>query len=115
MKAYFFDIVDYHDTANIVKNNPIQYEINRIIFMVLTIILSIVSLVIYFRNIIKFDSISIISHLLMISYLLIIGGVTYTHISSFNAIRPLYLGNVYIIQSLFIIFNMYRVKDNILK
>ena len=51
----------------------------------------------------------------MISYLLIIGGVTYTHISSFNAIRPLYLGNVYIIQSLFIIFNMYRIKDNILK
>jgi hypothetical protein len=115
MKAYFFDIVDYHDTANIVKNNPIQYEINRIIFMVLTIILSIVSLVIYFRNILKLDSISIINHLLMISYLLIIGGVTYTHISSFNAIRPLYLGNVYIIQSLFIIFNMYRVKDNIFK
>ena len=111
INTYYFAYIDYHDTANIVKKNPIKYEIIRIIYMVLTIVLSIVSLFIYIKNIKKFDSISIISHILIISYLLIIGGVAYTHISSFNAIRPLYLGNIYIIQSIFIIFNMYRIKD----
>ena len=111
INAYYFEYSDYHDTANIVKNNPIQYEIIRIIYMVLTIVLSIISLFLYFKNIKKFDAISIISHILMVSYLLIIGGVAYTHITSFNSIRPLYLGNVYIIQSIFIILNMYRIKD----
>ena len=111
IKAYYFEIEDYHDTANIVKDNPIQYEIIRIIYVVLTIVLSLVSLFMYLKNIKKFDNISIISHLLFISYMLIIGGVSYTHISSFNAIRPLYLGNIYIIQSIFIVLNIYRIKD----
>lgn len=111
INAYYFEIEDYHDTANIVKDNPIQYEIIRIIYEILTIVLSLVSLFIYFKNIKKFDSISIISHLLIISYMLIIGGVAYTHISSFNAIRPLYLGNVYIIQTIFVLLNIYRIKD----
>lgn len=113
INAYYFEYSDYHDTVSIVKNNPIQYEIIRIIYEILTIVLSIVSLFLYFKNIKKFDHISILSHLLLICYMLIVGGVAYTHISSFNAIRPLYLGNVYIIQSIFIILNMYRLKEKI--
>ena len=113
INAYYFEYIDYHDTVSIVKKNPLQYEIIRIMYEILTIVLSIVSLIIYIKNLKKFDHISIISHLLMVCYMLIIGGVAYTHISSFNAIRPLYLGNVYIIQSIFIILNMYRLKDKI--
>lgn len=111
--AYYFEYINYHDTVSIVKKNPLKYEIIRIIYEILTIVLSVVSLIIYIKNIKKFDHISIISHLLIVCYMLIIGGVAYTHISSFNAIRPLYLGNVYIIQSIFIILNMYRLKDKI--
>ena len=55
----------------------------------------------------------ILRHLLIICYMLIIGGVAYTHISSFNAIRPLYLANVYMILSIFIMLNMYRIEDKI--
>ena len=110
INAYYFAYKDYHDTVSIVKKNPIKYEIIRITYEVLTIILSFVSLFIYIKNIKKFDNISIISHLLIISYMLIIGGVAYTHISSFNSIRPLYLANIYIIQSIFIMINMYRLK-----
>ena len=112
INAYYFEYIDYHDTVSIVKKNPLKYEIIRIIYEILTIVLSVVSLIIYIKNIKKFDHISIISHLLMVCYMLIIGGVAYTHISSFNAIRPLYLGNVYIIQSIFIMLNLYRLKHN---
>ena len=108
--AYYFEYYDYHDTVSIVEKNPIQYEIIRVIYELITIVFSVFSIFLYIKNIKKFDNISIISHLLLISYLLIVGGVAYTHISSFNAIRPLYLGNVYIIQSIFIILNMYRIK-----
>ena len=107
--AYFFAYKDYHDTVSIVKKNSLKYEIIRVIYEVLTIILSIVCIGIYIKNIKKFDYISIISHLLIICYMLIVGGVAYTHISSFNAIRPLYLANVYIMQSIFIMLNMYRI------
>jgi len=115
INAYYFEYIDYHDTVSIVKNNPLKYEVIRIIYELTTIILSVISLVIYIKNIKKIDSISIINHLLIISYMLIIGGVAYTHISSFNAIRPLYLANIYMIQSIFIILNMYRLKDKITK
>ena len=108
--AYYFAYGDYHDTINIVKKNPIKYERIRIIYEWLTIVLSIVALLIYFKNILKFDSFSIISHILIICYGLIIGGVAYTHTTAFHAIRPLYLGNVYILQSIFILINLYRIK-----
>ena len=110
INAYFFEYINYHDTVSIVKKNPLQYEIIRIIYEILTIVLSVISLFIYIKNIKKFDSVNIINHLLLVSYLLIIGGVAYTHISSFNAIRPLYLGNVYIIQNIFILLNLSRIK-----
>lgn len=113
INAYFFAYKDYHDTVSIVKKNPLKYEIIRTIYEILTIILSIICLGIYIKNIKKFDYISILSHLLIICYMLIIGGVAYTHISSFNAIRPLYLANIYMIQSIFIMLNMYRIEDKI--
>ena len=108
--AYYFKYTNYHYTVDIVKHNKIQYEIIRLVYKWLTIIFSIISLFIYFKNIRKLDTISIISHVLLVSYLLIIGGVVYTHITSFHAIRPLYLGNIYIIQNIFILLNMYRLK-----
>lgn len=110
--AYQVVYIDYHHTVDIVKRNPLQYELIRIIYYSLTIVFSIVSLLIYLKNILKWDFISIISHILIICYLLIIGGVAYTHTTSFHAIRPLYLGNVYIIQSIFILLNLYRLKDS---
>ena len=108
--AYYFKYTNYHYTVDIVKHNKIQYEIIRLVYKWLTIIFSIISLFIYFKNVRKLDTISIISHVLLVSYLLIIGGVVYTHITSFHAIRPLYLGNIYIIQNIFILLNMYRLK-----
>lgn len=112
--AYFFAYNDYHHTVNIVDKNPIQYEIIRNIYKYVSIVLSLIALIVYFRYIFKFDNISIISHILIISYLLIIGGVAYTHTTSFHAIRPIYLGNAYILQTIFILLNVYRLL-NIIK
>ena len=106
-----FDYADYHNTINIVKNNGIVYEEIRLIYKYFTIIFSIIALIIYFKNILKFDNMSITCHILLVMYLLIIGGVTYTHITSFHAVRPLYLGNIYLIQTIFILLNIYRLKD----
>lgn len=112
VKAYYLDYIDYHNTINITKSNPIKYEIIRLFYKYFTIIFSIIALIIYFMNILKFDKVSIISHLLIVMYGLIIGGVTYTHTTSFHAIRPLYLGNIYLIQSIFILINISRIDPN---
>ena len=108
LKTYYFSYNDYHYTINIVDKNPIKYEIIRVIYECFTILLSIISLIIYFKNILKFDRISILSHILVISYCLILGGIVYTHTTSFHSIRPLYFGNIYIIQSIFILINLGR-------
>ena len=110
IKAYNFVYVDYHHTVNIVKINSFIYELFRIIYFAFTTLFSIIALFIYAKNINKLDSINIFSSILMICYLLIIFGVTYTHITSFHAVRPIYLGNVYIIQNIFILINLYRIK-----
>lgn len=110
LKTYYFNYYDYHHTVNIVKKNPLKYEIIRQFYKWFTIVFSILAILIYFKNIKKFDEISIVSHILMVCYLLIVGGVAYTHTTAFHAIRPLYLGNVYILQSIFIGVNLYRLK-----
>ena len=115
VNSYYFKYADYHHTVDIVKKNKFIYEFIRIIYYSLTIVLGILSLFLYFKNIKKFDSINILNHVLLICYLLIIGGVTYTHVTSFHAIRPLYLGNIYIIQTIFILLNIYRMKDYLKK
>ena len=107
-KAYYFRYDNYHNTANIVKKNGFIYEMIRILYYSLTIVFGIIAILLYLNNIKKFDYISILSHLLLICYLLIIGGTVYTHVTSFDAIRPLYLGNIYIIQTIFILLNLYR-------
>lgn len=108
--AYYFSFDDYHHTVDIVKINPTKYEIIRQIYKWFTIIFSIIALLIYLKNILKFDKINILSHILVVCYCLIIGGVAYTHTTSFHAIRPIYLGNVYILQNIFILINLYRLK-----
>ena len=110
--AYAITYMDYRHTDEITDNNPLKYEIIRIIYKYLTIIFSLVSLVIYFINIKKFDTLGIIINILLLSYFIIISGVVYTDVSAYHAIRYMYLGNIYIIQELFIILNLYRYYDN---
>ena len=57
--------------------------------------------------------------LILISYLVITMGVTYTHITGFYAIRYFYLGPVYLLQNIFIILTLEgidyeRIKTNYL-
>ena len=108
VNAYYFNYEDYHDTVSIVKNNSTKYEIFRLLYKYFTVIFSVVALIIYFKNIKKLDKLNLISHILLMCYLLILGGVVYTHTTSFHAIRPLYLGNIYIIQDLFILVQLCR-------
>ena len=114
VNAYLVIYRDYPGTDQMVKYNPLKYEIIRLIYKYLTIILSLVSLVIYFINIKKFDTLGIIINILLLSYFIIISGIVYTHITAYYAIRYFYLGNIYIIQSLFIMLNMLRLfkKDD---
>lgn len=107
--AYTFVYIDYHHTVNIVDKNELRFELVRVFFKYTTIVLGVLSICIYLKNIFKLDNIEILSHLLLIMYLLIIGGVAYTHTTSFHAIRPIYLGNIYIIQTIFILINIYRL------
>jgi len=111
-RAYRLFYSDYRNTDVMYSGNPLKYEIFRLIYKYLTIILSLVSLVIYFMNIKKLDKLGIIINLLLISYFIILGGVVYTHITAYHAIRYMYLGNVYILQELFIILNIYRIYEN---
>ena len=108
INAYSYEYPDYHNTINIVEKNDLLYEIIRQIYKYFTIIFSIIGLYLYIRNIKNRDNISIFNHLLLLCYLLIMGGTVYTHVTSFHAIRPLYLGNIYIIQMLFILLNLYK-------
>ena len=107
--AYIVRYDDYNNTEEIVKNNSILYEIIRQIYKYFTIIFSVISFIIYVKNIKKFDFINKILHIVFISYFIIIFGVTYTHTTAFYSIRYFYLGNVYILQSIFILLNMGRL------
>ena len=113
--AYKIKYLDYHHTVDITKKNSLRFEIVRIIYKYLSIIFSILALIIYIKNIKKFDRKSIISHILLVCYLLIIGGITYTHTTSFHSIRPIYLGNIYVIQNIFILINISRIKISNIK
>ena len=109
IKAYYLIYNDYHYTVNITEKNAHRFEIIRVFYQSFTLIFSLIAFIIYLTNITQFDQKSILSHLLLICYCLIIGGLAYTHATSFHAIRPLYFGNVYLIQSLFILINLSRV------
>ncbi len=111
-RIYYFQYYDYHNTAKIVKKSPLLYEILRNIYKYLTIILSIPCLIIYIKNIKKIDKLNILLHVILITYLIIICGVTYTHVVSFDALRYGYLGNIYLLQNMFILLNLVRLYRN---
>ena len=115
-QAYKIINRDSHTTENIVEKNAIGYEIIRIIYMILTIILSPVALVIYFMNIKKKDIYNIITTVILFVYLIILAGVTYTDATAFPTMRYLCLGNLYILQAVFILLNLYRLynKNNVI-
>ena len=109
-KAYYFYYENYHDTQNIPPSNPWHIELIRILYMCFTLVCSLIAIFIYCKNIKKYDKLSVIIHTILLIYIIIVGGVTYTHSTAFHSIRYCYLGNVYILQSLFILLNLYRNK-----
>jgi len=109
IKSYSLSYKDYRNSANIPKNNPIFIEIIRIIYKYFTIIFSFVALFIYLKNIKKFDNLNIIIDIILISYLVIIFGISYNNATSFPSIRYSYLANIYILQNLFVLLNIYRL------
>lgn len=110
--SYTLAYYDYRYAENIIKDNSYPHEIIRIIYKYLTCILSIISLIVYIINIKKKDNLNTLTHLILLIYLIILGGVVYTDISAFHAIRYRYLSNVYILQSIFIILNLIRAYDD---
>ena len=120
VKAFAFDnivgaySINYHNTHNadsIISSNLFEMEIIRKTYEIFTIIFSIISVIIYVKNINKRDMLNLILHIILIIYLIIICGVTYTHTTAFDAIRYCYLGNVYILQSIFILLNISRIYN----
>ena len=107
--AYRIVNLDSHTTENIVKKNDKRYEVIRFIYMILTVILSPVALIIYLYNIEKKDIYNLITTIILFIYLIILAGVTYTDATAFPTMRYLCLGNIYILQTIFIILNMYRL------
>lgn len=101
---------DYANAENMVDSNIASIEIIRMMYQIFTMIGSVVALVIYFKNIRKSDSIHVILHLIVCAYLIILGGVVYTHVTAFSSIRYRYFANLYILQSLFILLNCYRIR-----
>lgn len=99
-----------HTTHNIVKEKDKDYEMIRIIYMILSIVLSPISLIVYIINVRKKDSINLVNHIVFISYLIILAGVTYTDVTAFPTKRYLCLGNLYILQSIFVCINIYRLN-----
>ncbi len=112
LKAFTKVHKNSHTTSNIVKENDKDYEMIRLIYMMLTIILSPISLVVYFINIKKNDKLNLVNHIILVSYLVVLAGVTYTDVTAFPTKRYLCLGNLYILQSIFICLNIHRLIEN---
>ena len=108
VNSYIIKCTDYHNTENIIKDNNFIYEVIRIIYKYLTIILSIYALVIFIKKIKEKNKINFIISLILIIYIVILCGITYTDTTAFKAIRYFYLGNIYILQSVFIFLNIWR-------
>lgn len=109
--AYKINYYDSHNVGNIVEDNLTNCEVIRKIYEVFTITFSIVAFGIYSKNIRTRDLLNGIIHIIFLIYLVILCGVTYTHVTAFDAIRYCYLGNIYILQNLFILLNLYRIYD----
>ena len=109
VKAYYINYKDYHNAENIIENNLGYIEMMRNLYKYFTIIFSVIALIIYLRNIKIKDKLNLLTHIVFLTYLVILCGVTYTHTTAFDAIRYCYLGNVYILQNLFIMLNIVRI------
>ena len=112
--AYKIVNLDSHTTENIVEKNDNKYEIIRKIYMLLAIVLSPISIIIYLINIKKIDIKNLITTIILFIYLIILAGVTYTDATAFPTMRYLCLGNLYILQSIFIILNINRLYEMII-
>jgi hypothetical protein len=106
--AYSVVNLDSHTTENILEKNDTKYEIIRIIYMILTIILAPCALIIYLINIKRKDIYNIITSIILFIYLIILACVSYTDATAFPTMRYLCLGNLYILQTIFIMLNVYR-------
>ena len=114
--AYKMNYYNSHNIANIIEENILINEIIRQIYKFFTIVFSIVSLIIYVKNIRTKDTLNMLLHIVLFIYLIVLCGVTYTHTTGFDAIRYCYLGNIYILQTIFIMLNLYRItKKNSVK
>lgn len=111
-KAYSIIIHDYRHAENMITKNISYIEIIRIIYMLLTILLSIPALIIYVKNIKEKNKLVYLNHIILLVYLIILSGVVYTHTTAFYAIRYRYLSSIYILQELFIIINIYIFLNN---
>ena len=110
--AYKIVNLDSHTTENTFEKNNIKYEIIRLIYMILTVVLSPIALIIYILNIKKKDILNVIVSMILFIYLIVLAGVTYTDVTAFPTMRYLCLGNLYILQSILIILNLYRLYSN---
>ena len=113
--AYSIIYADYHNAENLIDRNIIGIEFIKNIYVFSTIIFGIFSLIIFLKNIVIKDKLNLIIYIVFISYLLIICGVTYTHTTAFCAIRYCYLCDIYILQTIFIFLNIYRLFENLKK
>ena len=111
VNAYSLLYRNYHNAENMINNNPVGFDIIKNMYKYFTIVFSIVALVIYVKNIRKKDKLNLILHIIFITYTIIICGVTYTHTTSHDAIRYCYLGNIYILQNIFILLNLVRIYE----
>ena len=110
--AYTFSCTNSRSLETIIDNNGLLYEIIRVIYKYFTLIFGIIAFIVYIINIKKLDKMNLILHMLMLTYLMIMFGVVYTHTFAFHAIRYRYLCNVYILQNLFILLNLVRLYEN---
>ena len=103
-------INDYHNTENIVNNNPIVISIIKKIYYLFSVIFSIISVINMVFSINKNNKNKIIIYLILISYTMIIAGVAYTETTAFKSIRYFYLVYIYILQTIFIILNLNEIN-----
>lgn len=113
---YNYIIVEnYHKTENIITKNINYMNIINIFFKYFSIIFSILSLISIIKYKKKIMRNFIIESIILICYCLIIIGIAYTETTSFPAIRYYYLGNIYILQTIFIVLAIDKINYKNLK
>ena len=110
-KNYNYVIVeDYHKTENLISKNINLINIIKLFYKFFTIIFSFVSILIIITNKKIIKKKFIVEFIILLIYLLITVGIAYTHTVNFSAIRYFYLGNIYILQTIFIILILDKIN-----